>query len=297
MSSESSAPPTLFNPAPVTGFINVIWDGKPHVVRANDARWLKAVELYKAADWQGFVNLSNTELLVSQAVADYGDVSVVHGAIYYQGYQVHNLVTERILQLLDHGMDVEPSIRFLDKLMKNPSKRAVDELYTFLEHKNMPLTSNGNFLAYKGVKSDYSDVYTGQFDNSVGQVREMPRNRVDDDKDVGCSQGFHAGSLDYAAGYMPDDGHLMVVEIDPADVVSVPLDCDCQKLRTCRYKVVDEYKDALTHPVYLSRFVTENDWIEEYQEDEEEEEFTCPDCGGGSTICISCDLCEDCCDC
>ena len=30
----------------------------------------------------------------------------------------------------------------------------------------------------------------------------------------------------------------MRVEIDPADVVSVPKDCDCQKLRTSKYKVV-----------------------------------------------------------
>ena len=30
----------------------------------------------------------------------------------------------------------------------------------------------------------------------------------------------------------------MLVEIDPSDVVSVPLDCDCQKLRTAKYKVV-----------------------------------------------------------
>ncbi len=30
----------------------------------------------------------------------------------------------------------------------------------------------------------------------------------------------------------------MRVEIDPSDVVSVPLDCDCQKLRTAKYKVV-----------------------------------------------------------
>ena len=37
----------------------------------------------------------------------------------------------------------------------------------------------------------------------------------------------------------------MVVEINPKDVVSVPHDCDCQKLRTAKYKVVDHYKTKL----------------------------------------------------
>jgi hypothetical protein len=34
----------------------------------------------------------------------------------------------------------------------------------------------------------------------------------------------------------------MIVEIDPADVVSVPHDCNCQKLRTTKYKVVSHHE-------------------------------------------------------
>jgi hypothetical protein len=41
----------------------------------------------------------------------------------------------------------------------------------------------------------------------------------------------------------------MVVEIDPSDVVSVPLDCDCQKLRTCKYKVVSLFEKKLEQPM------------------------------------------------
>ena len=111
----------------------------------------------------------------------------------------------------------------------------VNELYSFLEHKAMPLTPDGNFLAYKAVKDDYTDWYSGTFNNKVGETLEMVRNNVCDDAQVGCSHGFHAGSLDYAESF-GNGGHLMVVEIDPQDVVSVPNDCDCQKLRTCKYK-------------------------------------------------------------
>ena len=295
--SNQTAPPSLVNLDPVVGFINVIWEGKPNIIRASDRRWLKAVDLYKAGQWQEFILLASTEFQVNKAFAAYGDVQLRDGEVFYQDYPIHNTMTQRILEFVDLGLDVQPLICFFDKLMNNPSKRAVDELYTFLEHKNMPITSNGNFLAYKGVQSNYTDVRTGTFSNVVGATLSMPRNRVDDDKEIGCSEGFHAGSMDYAAGFMPQDGHLMVVEINPADVVSVPTDCQCQKLRTSRYKVVDEYKEALTHPVYLSRFV-------EYDEDDEdafeEDEFIsyCENCGDRvEDVCSTCDNCDDCCFC
>ena len=66
----------------------------------------------------------------------------------------------------------------------------------------------------------------------------MPRTAVCDDANHGCSAGFHAGSHEYAKSYASGGGHLLLVEIDPSDVVSVPHDCDCQKLRTAKYKVV-----------------------------------------------------------
>jgi hypothetical protein len=102
----------------------------------------------------------------------------------------------------------------------------------------MPLTPEGNFLAYKGVNHDFTDKFSGKFDNSVGQTLSMVRNTVCDDANIGCSSGFHAGSYEYAKGYASGGGNLLIVEINPANVVSVPHDCECQKLRTSEYKVV-----------------------------------------------------------
>ena len=152
----------------------------------------------------------------------------------------------------------KPLVLFLGKLMDNPSSRATEELYSFLEHKNMPLTPEGNFLAYKGVDGDFKDFWSHKFDNSVGQTLEMRRNGVCDNANQGCSAGFHAGSYEYAKGYASNGGNLMVVEIDPSDVVSVPYDCECQKLRTSKYKVVSHYEtiDAppLEHDLYESAY-------------------------------------------
>jgi len=92
----------------------------------------------------------------------------------------------------------------------------------------------------------------------------MTRNNVCDDANIGCSDGFHAGSLDYARSFGLG-GNLMVVEIDPADVVSVPSDCNCQKLRTCKYKVVSLFERKLEEPLC-------DDYGDyDYEEDEDED--------------------------
>ena len=56
-----------------------------------------------------------------------------------------------------------------------------------------------DFLAYKAVRKDFKDKWRGVFDNQVGSVCEMPRGKVDDNRSVGCSQGLHAGALNYVA--------------------------------------------------------------------------------------------------
>jgi hypothetical protein len=172
-----------------------------------------------------------------------GKIVVKDGAVYYKGEQVHNYCIERAIAFMREQKPYKALLKFFDRLQANPSQRAVGELYRFLEHKNMPITPDGCFLAYKGISLDYKDKYSNKFDNSVGKVLEMQRNKVDDDANRGCSQGFHAGSYEYADSYCGSNGRLMLVKIDPADVVSVPHDCECQKLRTCRYEVVSELEE------------------------------------------------------
>jgi hypothetical protein len=125
----------------------------------------------------------------------------------------------------------------------------------------------------------------------------MPRNKVDDNKENGCSYGFHAGSVDYAKNFMDRDGHLMLVEINPADVVSIPTDCQFQKLRTCKYKVVGEYEIDLNDPMYASRFQTDQDDDVDVWNDEEEEDL-CSGCDSEyKSWCCECEQCGNCCDC
>jgi hypothetical protein len=139
----------------------------------------------------------------------------------------------------------------MENLMNNPSKRAVDELYRFLEKNNLPITPDGHFLAYKKVRENYMDCHSGTFDNSVGKVCEMERNHVDDDKDRTCSTGLHFCSQEYLKSFGGE--RTMIVKVNPRDVVSIPSDYNDSKGRACRYEVVGELgvnpEDAFTSSV------------------------------------------------
>ena len=222
--------------------LTVVLEGKALTIRQDHPNWQATLDALSSEDWDVLPHLFDE----SKAVEDYFDseagVKVVDGAVYYTADDLdeplHGVVVDKILHFMRNSLPYKPLVAFVGKLAGNPSRRAVDELYTFLEHKNMPITHDGNFIAYKGVSNNFMDIYSSKFDNSVGQTLSMRRNAVCDDADMGCSYGFHAGSYEYAKGWAGSGGHLMRVEIDPSDVVSVPKDCDCQKLRTCKYKVV-----------------------------------------------------------
>lgn len=169
-------------------------------------------------------------------------VTVTDGVVYYLGEAVHNAITERILWGIDEGYDMDPYLLFLENLMDNPSKRAVDELYGFIEKHKMGITDDGCIIAYKKIKGDYTDIYTGKFNNSPGQILEMARNKVDDDKSRTCSQGFHFCAFSYLPQFGASSGNrVVIVKVNPKDVVSIPADYNDAKARCCRYEVIGEY--------------------------------------------------------
>jgi len=253
-------------------------------VPSDHAKIEEAKVALEEGDAETLIDLLDTKTSIE--IFSEGKVEIEGNTVSYNGYVLNNTLVARLIHLKDEGQRFEYLVSFLEKLMENPSKRAVDELYTFLEHHHLPITNEGEFLAYKAVKSDFTDKYTGTIDNSVGNVIEMPRNQVNDDKTVGCSEGYHAGTLEYAGhqyGNIDNGDKLLIVRIDPKDVVSVPLDCSCQKLRTCKYTVIGEYTTPLEKSVYtqeaeeIQPTVTvgwddEYDEYDEYEDDEYEED-------------------------
>ncbi len=247
--------------------ITILWDGKPYSVRKDNANFTLVRQALLDARYEDVGKL----LDIKGAIEDFveGDVEVRDEVVYYKGkHRLHGVVVDKLLEMLRSGMkDSTPITNYISRLMKNSSSNSVDQLYTFLGYKSLPITPDGKVLGYKGVQGDYWSS-TGNADtivvqgetnsrhqilNEVGATIEVARRCVDDNKDHHCSFGLHVGSYDYANNWAREDGKLLLVEFDPQDAVSVPTDCEFQKLRVSKYKVVADITDSrkeLSRAVY-----------------------------------------------
>lgn len=215
------------------------------------------------------------EELVSGVASQVGEVTIDNdGNVLVDGEYLHDSVAECIKDLYLNDFDTGPMVNFLKKVLKSTSYRVRNELWTFIEKCGLTITEDGCFLAYKSVSENYLDKHSGKFDNRPGTVNEMPRHKVDDDCNVGCSYGFHVGALSYAGpgGYFNEQGDkVLVCKVDPVDVISVPKDCSCQKLRCCKYVVVSDFKGELNRPLYSGK-VSDEDYDDDNYDDEDEDE-------------------------
>lgn len=218
---------------------------------------LDSLDVGYEIEMDGFIDLFDVEDTIRRRFAELSErVTVGDGTVYFDGEAIHNALTAQILRVMDEGGDFQSLVNFMEKLMDNPDAHSREQFYpwiaTSIEREQFTILPNGNFLGYKGVQKDGKGGYesirsgpgivngesmVGNLPNNIGDVVEMARSRVYNDPSVGCAQGLHVGTFDYATGW----GHGLVlgVEVNPAHVVSVPTDCDAQKIRCERYKVID----------------------------------------------------------
>lgn len=214
----------------------VVIDNKPHTINKTHITYSKVVDAIKASDWDAVKDAIEPKKIVLNYGR--GNVSIQGETLFWKGKELHTSLAVKMIEMLREGFPIEPMVHFMENLYSNPSHRAVTELYNFLEKGKLPITPDGHFLAYKRVRLDYLDVHSGSMDNSIGQVVEMDRHEVDDNKDRTCSSGLHFCSKDYLNNFGGD--RVVIVKINPRDVVSIPSDYNDTKGRACRYEVVGE---------------------------------------------------------
>jgi hypothetical protein len=218
-----------------------------------------------------------------------GVIEVTRSGVTFNGEPIHNVLTKRLMDVMKSGLRLGPWIQFAENVYQNPAEYAREELYEWLEKSDLPITDDGCFLAYKIVRSDYKDIYSGKFDNSPGRVVQLSAGRqaVDPERHNTCSYGLHfcsKGYLPHYSGYGAGN-RILLVKINPADVVSIPSDYNNAKGRTWRYEVLaDVTADQFTienqtwEPVYnVSDDYDEadDDWDsleDEYEEESERDE-------------------------
>tara|TARA_R110000823_G_scaffold234892_1_gene361088 strand:- start:102 stop:830 length:729 start_codon:yes stop_codon:yes gene_type:complete len=236
-----------------------------------------------AGDADEFVNLINTGTVIENW-SD-GNFEFRDGFLYYENEQVANQPTERIINMIKNSWDYKPMLAYLDRLYQNVSNRAVHESYTWCSNKGLPITDDGMLIGYKGVslysgedrfdnlgrpltEGDHVDKYTGtSFRNNVGDECSMNRRGVSDNCNDGCASGLHVGTYEYAENWAGTNGVVVLVKFDPADIVSVPTDCQFSKMRVSKYTVVSVAREQLEEEVYME------DEYDEYAYDEDGDNY------------------------
>lgn len=242
--------------------IILVIDGKSYTINKDThISYNKILQALKEQDWDVLPDLVETRKALVKFSKEY--VTIKDDDVLWKGLPFHNALSTRMIQMFNEGFSIDPMIKFMENLMDNPSKRSVEQLYGFMEKNSLPITEDGHFLAYKKVSKDYKDIHSGTFDNSVGKVVEMVRNSVDDNPDSYCSSGLHFCSESYLSNFGSSDDPVMILKINPADVVSIPTDYDGAKGRCCKYEVVAQVKGSPTEAFKTSvdtEYVSKANW-------------------------------------
>lgn len=217
---------------------------------------------------------------VAQSAATHFDrlterVTTANGRLYLDGEEVDNALANQVVRFLQEGVDDwKPLVLFFENVQSNPEEYSREQLFTWLAD-DFTITPDGLIVGYKGVRvvdGEFFSINTGRaivdgevksgaIPNYKGAIVEMPRNQVTFDPATGCAQGLHVGTYEYANGFA--QGALLEVHVNPRDVVSVPTDSSHQKMRVCRYLVVDTIDAPHTVPV---RDYWDDDMEEQYDD-------------------------------
>jgi hypothetical protein len=239
--------------------ITLIFSEDTAVIDNSNPKFGEILQLCKEGKYAEAAGLATIKNQINQTFG--GQVEVVGGEVLYEGNPLHNVMCERILDIIREGLDATGLVKFLENVMQNPSYTAVQELYLFLEANQIPITEDGHFLAWKKIRGNWKDIHSNSVDYSVGATPTMKRNEVDPDRDRTCSKGLHCAGWGYLPHFGSSDStdRIVIVKVNPADVIAVPNDYNNAKMRVCRMEVLREYTDRKVEAEEFSHSVVSSD--------------------------------------
>jgi hypothetical protein len=246
-------------------------EGNTTTINKDDGRFTKIIEKIREGKLDEIIPL----LSIADSLSERG-FQIVDGIVHVDGDALPESLSVRVLDFFNNNLPFEPLLKFWAKLKNNPSFNSRQMLFKFLEHNGHPITTEGNFIAYRAVRNDFLDKHTGTMDNSVGSIVFISRSKVDDNPNNVCSHGLHVATMSYAQSFGSGDDRLLDVEVDPVDVVAVPTDYNGTKMRVCKFKVVAESQGLIEKPLVTSSYELSE---VEFDDEDEQDLNACPTCG------------------
>lgn len=138
---------------------------------------------------------------------------------------------------------------FMVRVSKIVHKRqhSAEDLLTFIQRADLPITDSGDVLAYKRVNSQgngvYTDCHSGKVTQCVGDTVMMQESMVDANRRNECSQGLHVARLQYLKSFSGNS--TLIIRVAPEHFIAVPHG-DPNKVRVMAYDIVGVV-DTETH--------------------------------------------------
>ena len=219
-------------------FLSVTIGAETYNASGDHPQFMEIIGLLREEKYDEAMEMLNIKRGLERYIS--GDLIIEGGTLKYKDLIIDSGLTRRIVEKMQNGEPFEPLVAFFENLMANPSRRAVYQLYDFLEHNDIEITDDGHFIAWKRVNSNFKDMYTGKFDNSPGTVVKVNRFQVDENPNVTCSHGLHVAAKSYIPHYGGGSGKVIACKVNPADVVAIPTDYNNAKMRCAGYEVLYE---------------------------------------------------------
>ena len=219
-------------------FLSVTIGAETYNASGDHPKFMEIIGLLREEKYDEAMEMLNMKRGLERYIS--GDLIIEGGTLKYKDLIIDSGLTRRIVGKMQNGEPFEPLVAFFENLMANPSRRAVYQLYDFLEHNDIEITDDGHFIAWKRVNSNFKDMYTGKFDNSPGTVVKVNRFQVDENPNVTCSHGLHLAAKSYIPHYGGGSGKVIACKVNPADVVAIPTDYNNAKMRCAGYEVLYE---------------------------------------------------------
>jgi len=228
--------------------LTFVVNGKTYTLSKTKKIYAEARQLIIDGDYDAAVDLYNSQEEVKKTIEKrIGKSLKLNGNTFsLDDEELPYDLLEKIKEYTAKKMPYDALMNFWNKLKQNPSKDSQKDLFGFLKANRISICENGNFIAYKRVRETFLDVHSGTLDNTPGKVVEMPRERVDQNRQNTCSSGLHVAGWSYLSSFSGD--RVVEISVDPRDVVAVPPDYNQAKMRVCKYFVIREITDMVNNP-------------------------------------------------
>ena len=244
--------------------ISFIFENTSFIIQKMDPNYLKIYNAIIENNIELLKKLVVTESSLKENVKDFislddetkidnEEIKIIDKKIFYKNKIFKGkLSSEFIKYVAENNKDqINKFKNFIYACSLNPSSESVEELYDFVLANNLKVTPSGTCILYKWVRDSYYDSHSGKFLNKPGLTLYMDRDKVNSNRNETCSNGLHLCSYNYNKFGQ----RLLLCEVHPKNVVSIPTDYNKSKMRCCEYTVLLDITE------YISEMDKNGDFI------------------------------------